>query len=84
LAVGTLGNSTVYIYNVTNSFSLLYSFPVFNSSNIISLYDVDFSPDTTKMIACGDSATLSVWTLNSQNNTATNIFRNQLSNIGTL
>jgi WD40 repeat protein len=66
LAVGTNSNDTVFIYNVPG-FTLNMSLPAFQvgSENV---YEVDFSPDDTKLVACGTNSYVSVITFKSATN----------------
>jgi WD40 repeat protein len=76
LGVGTTKNSTVFIYNVSNSFALITSYSAFTTTTI-GVYEVDFNPNDTQIVACGTSGTVSTATYNA-NNTVTLNWANQL------
>jgi hypothetical protein len=58
--VGTLVSSTVYIYNVTNSFSYFTQFSAF-STLLTGVYEIDFSPNDNTIVICGGTSSISTW-----------------------
>jgi WD40 repeat protein len=60
-AVGTNANDTIFIYNVP-SFTLYESLSAF-AANAEQVNEVDFSPDDTKIVACGSNTYVSVVTI---------------------
>lgn len=58
MAVGTTGSDTVTVYSVPG-FAVYATFSAFNVS-AETVYEVDFSPDDTKVLACGTNNYVSV------------------------